>query len=162
MAMDRIEKRVILRAPRERVWRALTDSGEFGRWFGMRLEGPFTPGARLRGVIVPTTADAAVAAAQKPHEGTPFEIVVDRVEPERLFSFRWHPYGVEKGVDYAAEPMTLIVFTLEEAADGILLTVTESGFESIPLERRARAFEANDRGWTMQVRNIEKYLAQAP
>lgn len=162
MPMDRIEKRVVLRASRERVWRALTDFGEFGSWFGMRLEGPFTPGARLRGVIVPTTVDAEVAAAQKPHEGTPFEIVVDRVEPERLFSFRWHPYGVEQGVDHTAEPTTLVVFTLEEAADGILLTVTESGFESIPLERRARAFEANDQGWTMQMRNVEKYLAQAP
>lgn len=161
MTMDRIEKKVVLRASRERVWRALTDATEFGSWFGMRLDGAFTPGARVRGVIVPTMVDAAVAAAQKPHEGTPFEIVVEQVEPERLFSFRWHPYGVEQGVDYAAEPMTLIMFTLEEVADGVLLTVTESGFESIPLERRARAFQANDQGWTMQMRNIEKYLAQA-
>jgi uncharacterized protein YndB with AHSA1/START domain len=161
MPTDRIEKKILLRAPRQRIWRALTDAAEFGTWFGARFDGPFTPGARLRGVIVPTGVDAEVAQAQQPYEGKPFEITVERLEPERLFSFRWHPYAVEEGVDYSAEPTTLVVFTLEEVADGVVLTVTESGFDRIPLERRAAALEANEQGWGMQMKLIEKHLAQA-
>jgi uncharacterized protein YndB with AHSA1/START domain len=159
--MDRIEKKILLRAPRQRIWRALTDAAEFGTWFGARFDEPFTPGAHLHGVIVPTGVDAEVAQAQQPYEGKPFEITVERMEPERLFSFRWHPYAVEEGVDYSAEPTTLIVFTLEEVADGVMLTVTESGFDRIPLERRTQAFTANEQGWGMQMKLIEKYLAQA-
>lgn len=158
---DRIEKKVLLRAPRARVWRALTDAEEFGKWFGVKFDGPFTPGALRRGIIVPTTVDADVAKAQQPYEGMPFEITVDRIEPERLFAFRWHPFAVERGVDYSSEPTTLIVFALEEVANGIMLTVTESGFDRIPLARRAKAFVANEQGWTMQVKLIEKHLAQA-
>jgi uncharacterized protein YndB with AHSA1/START domain len=161
MSTDRIEKKILLRAPRKRVWRALSDSTEFGTWFGMKFDGPFTPGARLRGTIVGTTVDADVAKAQKQYEGMPFEITVDRIEPERLFSFRWHPGAVERGVDYSQEPTTLIVFTLEEVANGVMLTVTESGFDQIPLARRAKAFQANEQGWGMVVKLIEKYLAQA-
>lgn len=161
MSTDRIEKKILLRALRKRVWRALSDSTEFGTWFGMKFDGPFTPGARLRGTIVGTTVDADVAKAQKEYEGMPFEITVDRIEPERLFSFRWHPGAVERGVDYSQEPTTLIVFTLEEVANGVMLTVTESGFDQIPLARRAKAFEANEQGWGMVVKLIEKYLAQA-
>ena len=161
MDTDRIEKRILLHAPRQRVWRALADSSEFGTWFGVRFDGPFQPGALLRGVIVPTKVDAEVAKAQQEYAGKPFEITVERLEPERLFSFRWHPYAVEEGVDYSAEPTTLIVFTLEEVADGVMLTVTESGFDRIPLERRAEALEANEQGWGMQMKLIEKYLAQA-
>jgi uncharacterized protein YndB with AHSA1/START domain len=161
MSTDRIEKKILLRAPRKRVWRALSDSTEFGTWFGMKFDGPFTPGARLRGTIVGTTVDADVAKAQKVHEGIPFEITVDRIEPERLFSIRWHPNAVERGVDYSHEPTTLIVFTLEESANGVMLTVTESGFDQIPLARRAKAFQANEQGWGMVVKLIEKYLAQA-
>jgi uncharacterized protein YndB with AHSA1/START domain len=158
---DRIEKRILLQAPRQRVWRALADATEFGTWFGVRFDGPFQPGALLRGVIVPTKVDAEVAKAQQELAGKPFEITVERMDPERLFSFRWHPFAVEPGVDYSAEPTTLIVFTLEEVANGILLTVTESGFDRIPLERRAKAFAANEKGWGMVVTLIEKYLAQA-
>lgn len=158
---DRIEKKVLLRAPRARVWRALTDAEEFGKWFGVKFDGPFTPGALRLGIIVPTTVDADVAKAQQPYEGMPFEITVDRIEPERLFAFRWHPFAVERGVDYSSEPTTLIVFALEEVANGIMLTVTESGFDRIPLARRAKAFVANEQGWTMQVKLIEKHLAQA-
>ena len=158
---DRIEKKILLRAPRQRVWRALTDAAEFGTWFGARFDGPFTPGARLHGVIVPTKVDAEVATAQQEYEGMPFEITVERMEPERLFSFRWHPYAVEPDVDYSAEPTTLIVFTLEEMANAIMLTVTESGFDQIPLERRAKAFTANEQGWGMVVTLLEKYLANA-
>jgi uncharacterized protein YndB with AHSA1/START domain len=155
---DRIEKKLLLRAPRARVWRALTDAAEFGKWFGVKLDGPFAPGALVRGVIVPTTVDADVAKAQKEYEGLPFEITIDRIEPEHLFSFRWHPFAVEPGVDYSREPMTLIVFALEDVTNGVMLTVTESGFDQIPLARRAKAFTANEQGWTMVVTLIEKYL----
>lgn len=162
MNTDRIEKKILLHAPLQRVWRALTDSTEFGVWFGVKFDGPFLPGASLRGVIVPTTIDPEVAKAQKPHEGTPFQITVDQIEPHRLFSFRWHPFAIESGVDYSAEPTTLVSFTLEEVPAGVMLTVTESGFDQIPLARRAQAFQANEQGWGMQVKLIEAYLARTP
>ena len=159
---DSIRKTVTLRAPRARVWRALSDAREFGEWFGVRFDRPFTPGASLRGTVTPTKADPEVAKHQKPYEGLTFDIVVDRVEPERLFSFRWHPNAIDKGVDYASEPTTLIVFELEDAPGGpgeTKLTVTESGFDRIPLERRAKAFTANDQGWAMQMTLIARHLA---
>ena len=159
---DRIEKKVLLRAPRSRVWRALTDAAEFGRWFGVRFDGPFRPGMPLKGVIVPTEMDPDVARQQQPYAGIPFEITVDRIESEHLFSFRWHPGDVEPAAPIALEPTTLVVFTLEDAPGGVLLTVTESGFDRIPLDRRANAFTANEGGWTMQMVLIEKYLAQNP
>lgn len=158
---DRIEKKILLRAPRSRVWRALTDAEEFGRWFGVKFDGPFTPGASQRGIIVPTTVDADVAKHQEEYAGLPFEITVDRIEPERIFAFRWHPFAHERGVDYSSEPTTLIVFALEEVANGIMLTVTESGFDRIPLARRAKAFTANEQGWGMVVTLVEKHLAHA-
>ena len=161
MSTDRIEKKVLLRAPRNRVWRALADSTEFGGWFGMKFDGPFAPGASMRAVIVPTTVDAAVAKAQKPYEGIPFEITIERMEPERLFSFRWHPHAIEPGVDYSAEPATLVVFELEQVANGIMLTVTESGFDQIPLARRAKAFTANEGGWNVVMKLIEQYVGNA-
>ena len=107
-----------------------------------------------------TTVDADVAKAQKQYEHIPFEITIDRIEPERLFSFRWHPNAVEPGVDYSKEPTTLISFTLKEVANGVMLTVTESGFDQIPLARRAKAFTANEQGWGMVIQLIEKYLAK--
>lgn len=161
MNSDRIEKKILLRAPRSRIWRALSDSTEFGSWFGMKFDGPFAPGACMRGSIVPTTVDAAVAGMQKKYEGMPVEMTIERMEPERLLSFRWHPGAVEEGVDYSVEPTTLVVFELAEVADGILLTVTESGFDRIPLERRAKVFAANDGGWALQVKMIGKYVGDA-
>jgi uncharacterized protein YndB with AHSA1/START domain len=158
---DRIEKKILLRAPRARVWRALTDSKEFGTWFGVKFEGPFTPGAPIKGVMVGTAVDAEVARLQQPYAGMPFEITIDKIEPERLFSFRWHPFAVERGVDYSHEPTTLIAFTLDEDVNGVMLTVTESGFDRIPLARRAAAFTANEGGWTMVVKLVEKFLVQA-
>src|SRR5258707_12675107 len=110
---DRIEKKVLLRAPRERVWRAISDSKEFGSWFGVKFDGPFVAGTRMLGKMVPTTVDPEVAARQKVHEGMAFDFTIDRVEPIRLFSFRWHPFAIERGVDYSKEPTTLIVFELE-------------------------------------------------
>ncbi|HEX8985911.1 MAG TPA: SRPBCC family protein [Bryobacteraceae bacterium] len=162
MNTDRIQKQILLRAPLKRVWRALAGSTEFGAWFGMKFDSPFTPGACMRGVIVPTTVDAEVARAQKPYEGIPFEIAIERMEPERLFSFRWHPGAVEPGFDYSAEPLTLVVFTLEDVEGGVLLTVTESGFDRIPLARRAKAFAENEQGWSMAVKLIERYLVSTP
>ena len=162
MNTDRIEKKILLRAPRKRVWRALSDSTEFGTWFGMKFDGPFAPGAIMRATIVPTTVDAEVGKAQQPYEGMAFELTIEQMEPERLFSFRWHPYAVERGVDYSGEPTTLVVFALEEVANGVMLTVTESGFDRIPLARRAKAFTANEEGWGMVVKLIEEYLVHAP
>jgi uncharacterized protein YndB with AHSA1/START domain len=158
---DRIEKQVLLRAPRSRVWRALTDSAEFGHWFGVKFDTPFAPGRAMRGVLTGTKVDPAVAAAQQPYAGSPFEITIDRMEAERLFSFRWHPAAGQPGVDYSNEPATLVEFQLEEVSGGVLLTVTESGFDRIPLERRVQAFTANEQGWGMMVGVIEQYVTTA-
>ena len=156
---DRIEKQVLLKAPRERVWRALSEADQFGTWFGVRFDGPFVEGERLTGRIAPTQVDEEVAAMQTPYEGTPFEWLVEKIEPMQRIAFRWHPFGIDKTIDYSHEPMTLIVFELHDAPKGILLTVTESGFDKLPSERRAKAFAANEGGWTHQMKLIQKYLA---
>ena len=155
---DRIQKKVHLRAPRNRVWKAISDSKQFGSWFGMKVEGPFTANTTVKATIVPTTVDPEVAKEQKAFEGMPFELYIERVEPERLFTFRWHPGATQPKPE---DPTTLVCFELEDAADGILLTVTESGFDRIPLARRAKAFAENEGGWAAQMKLIEKYLAQA-
>jgi len=155
---DRIEKKITLRAPVSRVWRAVSDAREFGAWFGVEFDDPFTAGARVTGRIKPTQADPEVAKLQEPHAGKAFDFTIDRIEPEHLFSFRWHPFAVEPGVDYSKEPATLVVFELAEVDGGTLLTITESGFDRIPLERRAKAFAANEGGWEHQTKLIEKYL----
>ncbi|MFA5940921.1 MAG: SRPBCC family protein [Sinimarinibacterium sp.] len=161
MNTDRIEKQVLLRAPLARVWQAITDSAQFGAWFGVALDGPFVAGAKLGGRIVPTTVDAEVARMQEPHKGTAFTIEVDCIEPMHRFSFRWHPYAIEAGADHASEPMTLVEFTLVQTAGGVQLTISESGFDRIPLARRADAFQANEGGWAIQTTLIAKYLDQA-
>lgn len=162
MSADRIVKTVVLHASRQRVWRAITDSSEFGSWFGMKFDGPFAPGAKMRAVIQPTEADAEVAARMKAYAGIAFDIFIEKIEPQRLFSYRWHPGAVEPGYDYSAEPATLVEFVLEEQAGSILLTVTESGFDNIPLARRASAFSGNEGGWAIQMTLIAKYLARHP
>lgn len=136
MNTDRIEKKILLRATCERVWQAISDSEQFGIWFGVAFDGRFAEGARLTGRIVPTTVDPEVARLQKPHAGMAFEFAVDRIEPMRRFSFRWHPFAVEPSVDYSKEPTTLIVFELQEVSGGTLLTISESGFDQIPLARK--------------------------
>jgi uncharacterized protein YndB with AHSA1/START domain len=159
---DRIEIKTLLRASRGRVWRALSNPQELGTWFGVRLEdASFTPGARVTGTITPTAVDPEVAKEQRPYEGMRFDMLVDRVEPERLFSFRWHPYAVEGDTDFTSEPTTLVTFTLDEARDGVQLTITESGFERVPVIRRAEALESNQQGWTKQAEVIQKYLARS-
>ena len=150
MSQDRIEKSIVLRAPRARVWRALADSQAFGQWFGVKLNGPFAPGARLQGQVT-----------HKGYEHCPFEITIERMEPERLLSWRWHPYAIDPKIDYSAEPTTLVVFELKDVANGTLLTVVESGFDAIPLARRPDAYRMNEQGWAAQMGAIEKYVGQA-
>ncbi|HWG59216.1 MAG TPA: SRPBCC family protein [Candidatus Acidoferrales bacterium] len=162
MSTDRIEKEVLLHATLERVWEAISDSNQFGAWFGVAFDGPFVEGARLTGRIVPTTVDEEVARLQKPHAGKAFEFLVDRIEQMQRISFRWHPFAVDASVDYSKEPTTLIVFELREVPSGVLLAISESGFDQIPLARRAQAFAANDGGWTMQTKLIAKYLTMQP
>jgi uncharacterized protein YndB with AHSA1/START domain len=161
MSTDRIEKKILLRAPLKRVWRALADSAEFSAWFGMKFDGPFKPGARLSGEIVGTKVNAEVAKAQRTHAGLKFDITIEEMQPERLFSFRWHPFATDPKVDYSSEPTTLITFALEEVPGGVMLTVTESGFDAIPLARRAKAFTANEQGWTIMVKILDEYLTNA-
>jgi uncharacterized protein YndB with AHSA1/START domain len=144
---DRIEKKILLRAPRSRVWRALTDADQFGAWFGIKTEGAFSPGAVVRGKI-----------ANPGYTHLTWEATIEKMDPETLFSFRWHPYAVDPKADYSSEPTTLVEFHLEEAAGGIELTVVESGFDRIPLARRAEAFRMNSDGWAEQMKNIERYV----
>ncbi len=145
---DRIEKRVVLRAPRSRVWRAISDAQEFGTWFRMRLDGAFVAGSTVRAkVTIPG------------YEHMKVEMQVERIEPQRYFSYRWHPYPNDPKVDYSSEPTTLVEFTLADADGGTALTIVESGFDRIPLARRAEAFRMNDGGWAGQIKNLERYVA---
>lgn len=155
---DRIEKQVQLRAPRGRVWRAISDSRRFGTWFGAEFDAPFVQGTRVPGRIVPTRVDTEVAKLQEPHAGVAFEISIERVEAERLLSFRWHPFGVDPKGGFGEDSSTLVTFELEDAEGGTLLKLTESGFSKIPLAIRAEAFKGNEGGWTHQMVLIEKYL----
>ena len=155
---DRIEKKITLRAPVSRVWRAISDAREFGAWFGVAFDAPFVAGGRVTGKIRPTEVDPEVAKLQAPYEGQAFDFTIDRIEAPRLFSFRWHPFAVEPGVDYSKEPATLVIFELAEVEGGTLLKITESGFDRIPLERRAKAFAANEGGWEHQTRLVQKYV----
>ena len=161
MASDRIEKQIVLKAGRERVWRAISDSSCFGAWFGAEIDGPFVAGEEAVGRIAPTKVDPDVARLQEPYRGVTWRVVVERIEPMTLFSFRWHPGAVDPAQDYSREPTTLVIFELADAEGGTLLTITETGFDRIPIERRAKAIEGNDAGWTHQSKLIEKYLALA-
>ncbi|MGE5511939.1 MAG: SRPBCC family protein [Bacteroidota bacterium] len=147
---DRIEKTIELKAPVSRVWRALTDHREFGAWFRVRLDGPFVPGQVSRGQITYPGC-----------EHMRWEAVVQKMEPERLFSFTWHPYAVDPNRDYSNEPPTLVEFTLEKTATGTLLRVVESGFDKLPSQRRLEAFPRNEGGWSQQIQNIARHVEQA-
>ncbi|HUS27328.1 MAG TPA: SRPBCC family protein [Kofleriaceae bacterium] len=157
---DRIQKVTVLKAPRERVWKAISDAKQFGSWFGVEFEGDFTPGAHVTGKMRPTTVDAAVAKMQEQYAGMKFEFWVDSIEPPNRITFRWHPFAIDPKVDYSAEPKTTIVFELADAGDGTKLTITESGFDQIPLHRRAEAFKMNQGGWDAQATLIEKFVAR--
>jgi uncharacterized protein YndB with AHSA1/START domain len=146
---DRIEREILLKAPRSRVWRALSNAEEFGDWFGVALRGKtFAAGQRVQGHIT-----------YPGYEHVVWDVVIERMEPERLLSFRWHPYAVDPSVDYSKEPTTLVEFELKEVEDGTLLSVVESGFDNIPPSRRLEAFRMNSGGWDEQMKNIEKHVA---
>lgn len=145
---DRIQKEILLHAPRSRVWRALTDSREFGAWFGVELQGPFVVGQPVKGKVT-----------SPGYTHLTMEVLVERLEAETSFAFRWHPNAVEPGVDYSAEPMTLVEFRLEEAAGGTRLTIVESGFDRVPAHRRDEAFRMNASGWQAQLENVRKHVA---
>ncbi|HWW98334.1 MAG TPA: SRPBCC family protein [Edaphobacter sp.] len=149
MANDRIEKQIDLKAPVSRVWRALTDYREFGEWFRVKLEGPFVAGQVSRGQLT-----------FPGYEHLQMELAVQKIEPERYFSYTWHPYAVDPKVDYSQETPTLVEFTLEKSAKGTLLKVTESGFDKIPSARRLEAFRMNENGWGQQLKSIENYVAK--
>jgi uncharacterized protein YndB with AHSA1/START domain len=147
---DTIEKQIVLDAPRKRVWRAITDVHEFNQWFGATLTGTFAAGAVVQGGIT-----------YPGYEHLVMTLWVETLEPERRFAFRWHPNAIEAGVDYSAEPTTLVTFTLDEVDGGTRLTIVESGFDAIPESRRVKAFTDNARGWEIQLENIRKHLASA-
>lgn len=155
---DRLTKKVLLRAPQARVWSAISDAEQFGAWFGVKFEKPFCAGQEVLGRIVPTTVDPQVAKSQEPYTGIPFTCRIESIEPMRRFAFRWHPFAIDQKVDYSHEPMTLVELLLEAVDGGTQLTITESGFDGIPLARRAQAFAANDGGWAAQTKLIAKYL----
>jgi uncharacterized protein YndB with AHSA1/START domain len=157
---DRIEKQVVLRAPLERVWRAISDAEQFGRWFGIRFDGPFVAGGSVTGAITPTLVDADVAKRQKPHAGTKSVWQIVAVEPQRRFAYRWHPFAIDPDADYDQEPTTLVEFTLSEVPEGVRLTIVESGFDAIPEARRSASFEANSEGWAIQTDLVRRYLGQ--
>ena len=144
---DRIEKKILLQVPRSRVWRALTKAEEFGAWFRVKLEGEFAVGRKIQGKIT-----------YPGYEHLTMDVTVERMDEEKLFSLRWHPYAIDPKVDYSKEPTTLVEFRLEEVAEGTMLTVVESGFDQIPAERRDEAFRMNSQGWAAQVENIRRHV----
>ncbi len=148
---DRIERSILIQAPRERIWRALSDATQFGQWFGANLAGnTFAPGARVRGPITICG-----------HEDAIFDAQIERVEPQQLLSYLWHPYAVDPAIDYSAETPTLVTLTLHDAADGAtMLKVVESGFDKVPPHRRVEAFNMNSRGWEAQLKNVARYVAE--
>jgi uncharacterized protein YndB with AHSA1/START domain len=148
---DRIEKHIELKATVSRVWRALTDHREFGEWFRVKLDEPFVPGRASRGQMT-----------YPGYEHLQWEVVVEKMEPERFFSLTWHPYAVDPKIDYSKEPTTLVEFRLEKTPSGTLLKVTESGFDKMPAGRRLEAFRMNEGGWTQQMKNIERHVTQTP
>jgi uncharacterized protein YndB with AHSA1/START domain len=146
---DRIERSIVINAPRERVWHALANAEEFGTWFGVDLKGQvFAPGQRVRGLNTGCG-----------HEDVWFDVVIDRIEPRDLFSYRWHPLAIDPAVDYSKETPTLVTFTLKDAPDNnTLLTVVESGFDNVPPHRRLEAFRMHDQGWEIQLQNITNHV----
>ncbi|HET6149149.1 MAG TPA: SRPBCC family protein [Polyangia bacterium] len=144
---DRIEKKILLRAPRARVWQSISNAREFGQWFGVNLEGTFRPKAVLRGKVT-----------NPGYEHLTMEITVEEMQPEGKISWRWHPGAVDPAKDYSREPTTLVTFQLDDAPGGTLLTMVESGFDALPADRRAEAYRENDGGWTEQLQNIERHI----
>jgi uncharacterized protein YndB with AHSA1/START domain len=148
---DRIERKVLIKATRARVWRAVSDAAEFGSWFGVDFKGKaFVAGKSVQGKIT-----------YPGYEHLTMEVLIDQVVPERLLSWRWHPAAIDPAVDYSHEPTTLVVFELEEVDGGVMLSVVESGLDKIPLERRATVLRLNSSGWDAQMENVKKHVAKA-
>jgi uncharacterized protein YndB with AHSA1/START domain len=146
---DRIERSILLKAPRSRVWRALSTAEEFGRWFGVALKDQtFSAGKRCKGAVT-----------YPGYEHLTWDVLIERVEPEHLLSWRWHPAAIDASVDYSKEPSTLVEFELKDVEGGTLLTVVESGFDKVPASRRLDAFRMNSGGWDIQMQNIERHVA---
>lgn len=145
----KIERNILVRAPRSKVWRAITDVAEFSKWFGVEAAGSFVPGARLK-----------MTTTHEEYKGIIFHVTVEQMEPEHTFSWHWHPGAVQPEAD-TSEPMTLVVFRLEEVKDGTMVTVVESGFDQLSLERRTRAYEENSQGWDAQVKSLERYVRES-
>jgi uncharacterized protein YndB with AHSA1/START domain len=146
---DRIERKILLKATRARVWRALSHAEEFGNWFGVDFKGKtFAAGKAVQGTVT-----------YPGYEHIVMEVFIERMVPERLLSWRWHPAAIDPAVDYSQEPTTLVVFEIAEAEGGVLLTVVESGLDAIPPARRASVYRMNSSGWDEQMRNIEKHVA---
>ncbi len=170
-SQDRIVKEVTLRAPLSRVWRAITDAGEFGKWFGVSLEGEFETGKPIKGRFAGKIDEAMIHDHQRKLGLPPSPIrqleddlvfcTVERIEPPRYFSFRWIPYGIDAAVDPRTEPTTLVEFRLEEVPEGTQLTITESGFEKVPQHRRERAFRMNEGGWAAQAENVRTHVEKS-
>ena len=171
MDVDRIEKEVVLDAPVSRVWQALTDREEFGRWFGVELDHPFVQGQTVTGTFTGDFDEQQIVEYQKAVGLPPSKVriptgrtvfcTVERVEPERFFSFRWIPYGIDAECDPQTEPTTLVEFRLEPVRDGTRLTIVESGFDRVPAHRRERAFRMNEGGWSAQADNLRRYVQGA-
>jgi uncharacterized protein YndB with AHSA1/START domain len=165
---DTIEKQVILRAPVSRVWQAITNAKEFGRWFGIDLEGEFVVGKAITGTFSAALNEAAIHDYQRRLGLPPSKVklpdahsvfcTVECIEPEEYFSFRWIPYGLDADCDPETEPTTLVEFRLAKVAQGTFLTIVESGFERVPLHRRERAFRMNEGGWIAQAQTIQNYI----
>ncbi|MFT3839025.1 MAG: SRPBCC family protein [Myxococcaceae bacterium] len=168
MSTDKIEKQVTLKAPVSRVWKAISDAKEFGRWFGFTMEGAFEPGRRMKGTFDGKLDEAELIAYQKSIGVTPSKLrpldknetfcTIEKIEPERYFSFRWIPYAIDAECDPSKEATTLVEFRLEASAGGTRLTIVESGFDKVPAHRRERAFRMNDGGWADQADNLRKYV----
>ncbi len=148
---DKIEKQIQINAPVSRVWRAITDYREFGEWFKVKLDGPFTPGETSHGKMT-----------HPGYEHVAWKANVKEITPESLFSFTWYPYAIDPNVDYSGETPTLVEFHLTPAEDGTLLVVIESGFDKVPAHRRDEAFRMDEMGWTAQMKNIENHVAKNP
>lgn len=155
MSTDRIEKSTVLKAPLDRVWRAISDSAQFGAWFGMSIDGPFVAGTRVSAVITPTAVDDEVAERQRPHAGQPSPLQIVAVEPKHRLAFRWNALP-------DSNVTTLVEFTLTEVDDGVLLEIVESGFDALPPDERTSVFDGNSEGWSIQTRLIDTYLQRYP
>ena len=158
MLADRIKKSTTLKAPLAKVWKAINDSAAFGTWFGMTIDRPFIEGETVMGTIATTQVDDEIAKLQEPHVGMRCELRIERIVPFELFAFRWHP-GADPDAGPNA-PTTLVVFELEEVPGGTHLTITESGFDVLPPDRRAKVFAENEGGWEAQLSLIAKYLVR--